>query len=46
MSHESQKLRAFLEENPKWIGVLFSAMVLLSQVGMVAAGSGTTQTGP
>jgi len=46
MSQEPQKLRAFLEENPKWIGVLFTAMMLLSQVGTVAAGNGSTMTGP
>jgi hypothetical protein len=46
MSQESMRVREFLEENPKWIGVLFSAMLLLSQVGTVAAGTGATHTGP
>ncbi|MFB6140193.1 MAG: hypothetical protein ABEJ26_07135 [Halosimplex sp.] len=46
MSQEQARLRDYLVENPKWIGVLFSAMLLLSQVGSVAAASGTTYTGP
>jgi hypothetical protein len=46
MSQESTRLREFLEENPKWIGVMFSALLLLSQVGTVAAGSGNSMTGP
>jgi len=46
MSQESTRLREFLEENPKWIGVMFSALLLLSQVGTVAAGTGASHTGP
>ena len=46
MSQEPMRVREFLEGNPKWIGVLFSAMLLLSQVGTVAAGNGATMTGP
>jgi hypothetical protein len=46
MSQETTRLRTYLEENPKWIGILFAAMMLLSQVGTVAAGSGTTTAGP
>jgi hypothetical protein len=46
MSQESTRLREFLEENPKWIGVMFSALLLLSQVGTVAAGSANSLTGP
>jgi hypothetical protein len=46
MSQEPTRLREFLEENPKWIGVMFSALLLLSQVGTVAAGSGASHTGP
>jgi hypothetical protein len=38
MSQETSRLRTYLEENPKWIGILFAAMMLLSQVGTVAAG--------
>ena len=40
------KLRTYLEENPKWIGILFSALMLLSQVGTVAANGGSTNIGP
>lgn len=42
---QHNKFRAFLEENPKWIGITFSALLLLSQAGMVAAdgaGGGST----
>lgn len=46
MSQEQSRLRAFLKENPKWIGILFAALTLLSQVGTVAAGYGSTHTGP
>jgi hypothetical protein len=40
------KLRTYLEENPKWIGILFSALMLLSQVGTVAAGGAGSTTSP
>jgi len=46
MSQKPSRFREFLEENPKWIGVTFSALLLLSQVGTVAAGSGNTYSGP
>ena len=46
MSQETSRLRTYLEENPKWIGILFAAMMLLSQVGTVAAGSGSSTRGP
>jgi hypothetical protein len=45
MSQLPPKLRAYLEENPKWIGILFTALMLLSQVGTVAAAGGSN-TGP
>jgi len=40
------KLRTYLEENPKWIGILFSALMLLSQVGTVAAQKAASNPGP
>jgi hypothetical protein len=46
MSQNESRVREFLEENPKWIGITFSALLLLSQVGTVAAGSGTSHPGP
>ena len=46
MSQETSRLRTYLEENPKWIGILFAAMMLLSQVGTVAANGGTSTAGP
>lgn len=46
MSQKRTRFREFLEENPRWIGITFSALLLLSQVGTVAAGSGNTHAGP
>lgn len=46
MSQKAHPLRTYLEENPRWIGILFAAMMLLSQVGMVAAGGASTNPGP
>jgi hypothetical protein len=46
MSQEPTRLRTFLEENPKWIGVLFTGLMLLTQAGSVAATGATTTTGP
>lgn len=40
------KLRSYLAENPKMTGVLFAALLLLSQAGTVAAGNGCTTSGP
>ena len=38
-------MKAYLAENPRMIGVLFTLMVLLSQIGTVAAGS-NSHVGP
>jgi len=46
MSQNESRVREFLEENPKWIGITFSALLLLSQVGAVAANSGASHGGP
>jgi hypothetical protein len=46
MSREKTRLREFLESNPKWIGVLFTGLMLLSQAGAAAAGGGVSTTGP
>jgi hypothetical protein len=46
MSQLPPKVRTYLEENPKWIGVLFAALMLLSHVGTVAATGGSTNVGP
>lgn len=37
-------LKAFLAENPKMIGVLFTMMLLLSQAGNVVARSAITDS--
>ncbi len=39
-------MKAFLRENPRMIGVLFTAMLLLSQAGAVAANNASTINGP
>ena len=36
----------FLREHPRLLGVLFSATVLLTQVGAAAAAEGSTVSGP
>jgi hypothetical protein len=40
MSESKRQLRTVLAEHPRLMGVLFSACLLLSQVGTVAAGNG------
>ncbi|WP_306058770.1 DUF7503 family protein [Natronococcus wangiae] len=40
MSSSNGQLRAFLAEHPRLMGVLFTACLLLSQAGTVAAGNG------
>jgi hypothetical protein len=37
---------AYLAEHPKMTGVLFTMMLLLTQAGSVAAGSGIGNCGP
>ena len=46
MSQETSRIRTYLEENPRWIGILFAALMLLSQAGTVAAGGGSSTMGP
>lgn len=43
---EDSKVASYLAEHPKMIGVLATALLLLSQAGAVAAGSGSTHVGP
>ncbi|MFP8888230.1 hypothetical protein ACLI4U_00455 [Natrialbaceae archaeon A-CW2] len=40
------ELSDYLQKHPRMIGVLFTAMLLLSQAGTVAAGNGNTYIGP
>ncbi|MFP8957341.1 hypothetical protein ACLI4Y_11465 [Natrialbaceae archaeon A-CW3] len=40
------ELSDYLKKHPRMIGVLFTAMLLLSQAGTVVAGNGTTYGGP
>jgi hypothetical protein len=39
-------IKAYLEENPRMMGVLFMMMLLLSQAGSAAAGMAYTYSGP
>lgn len=41
----NERLQAYLEEHPRMIGVLFTALLLLSQAGNAAA-SWATVSGP
>ena len=46
MEKDNSELKAFIAKHPRMMGVLFTLMLLLSQVGTVAAGSGATTIGP
>lgn len=46
MNETDSELKAYLAENPRMIGVLFTITVLLSQAGTVAASGGFTTSGP
>ena len=39
-------LKAYLEANPRMIGVLFTMFLLLTQAGNAAAGNGAVVSGP
>ena len=44
---DNHEIKSFLAEHPRMMGVLFTLMLLLTQVGMVAAGqAGGTTIGP
>lgn len=43
---ERTTLTAYLSENPKMTGILFTMLLLLTQVGTVAAGNSTYYAGP
>ena len=42
----SDEIPAFLAQHPKMAGVLFTALLLLTQAGSVMAANGTTCPGP
>ncbi len=44
--YSDSKVASYLVENPRMIGVLFTILLLLSQVGNVSAGSSATIAGP
>lgn len=41
-----QTIETYLKQNPRLAGVLFAALLLLSQVGSVAANAATAINGP
>lgn len=43
---ESNRLTAYLTDNPRMIGVLFTLVLLLSQAGSAAAGNLVAISGP
>ncbi|MFC4358198.1 hypothetical protein ACFO0N_09585 [Halobium salinum] len=42
----AQKMSEFLREHPKFMGALFTSIMLLSQAGAVAANNSVTIGGP
>jgi len=44
-NQDNSKIATFLKDHPRFIGVLFAAMVLLSQAGTVIAGENSGTTG-
>ncbi|MFW5950236.1 MAG: DUF7503 family protein [archaeon] len=46
MSQNDSEIAAFLAEHPKMIGVLFTMLVLLTQMGAVAGSSSSVTYGP
>jgi hypothetical protein len=46
MSDATSELTAYLKDNPRMMGVLFTAMLLLSQAGSVAAANAVGNAGP
>ena len=46
MSQSETEMERFLAEHPKMIGVLFTLLVLLTQMGAAAAGSANVTYGP
>lgn len=46
MSDDNSRMEAYLKNHPRMIGVLFTIMLAISQMGTAAAASGTTTVGP
>lgn len=46
MSEASNTIAQYLTENPRWIGVLFAAFMLLNSAQGVMAGALDTSPGP
>ena len=46
MQGENSDITAWIAKHPRMMGVLFVLMMLLTQVGTVAAGNGGTIVGP
>lgn len=46
MSQSESKMANFLENHPRWIGVLFTMTLLLMEAGMAAGANGSSTVGP
>lgn len=46
MSKSTSHMKNFLKEHPRWIGVLFTMSLLLTQVGMAVGANGGSTAGP
>jgi len=46
MSTSTTPIESFLKEHPRWIGVLFTMTLLLTQAGMAAGSTASTTAGP
>lgn len=46
MEEVNSDIETFVAEHPRMMGVLFALVLLLSQIGTVAAESGATTIGP
>jgi hypothetical protein len=46
MSTSTTPIESFLKEHPRWIGVLFTMTLLLTQAGMAAGANASSTPGP
>lgn len=46
MEESNSDIKSFVVDHPRMMGVLFALALLLSQIGTVAAASGSTTIGP
>lgn len=46
MSGNNSRMKAYLKNHPRMIGVLFTMLLVISQMGTAAAACGSTTVGP